>query len=196
MIQPMTAHAQRMTVDEWFALDEEVRCELVDGFLVEEEVTGYAHEVVVGALIQSLRNWGQERGALIAGSNVGFAIRADRGRCPDIDVYLAGAKRPPPNGVVRVPPSIMVEVVTPVPRDQRRDRVEKVQDYAAFGVRWYWLVDPQLRTFEILELGADGRYAHAVGVAEGRVEPPGCDGLVIDVDALWREVDALGEASE
>ena len=196
MIQPMTAHAQRMTVDEWFALGEEVRCELVDGFLVEEEVTSYVHERVVARLIRHLDTWADDHGALVAGSNVGFAIRADRGRCPDIDVYLAGAKRPPRNGVVRVPPSIMVEVVSPVPRDQRRDRLEKVQDYAAFGVRWYWIVDPQLRTFEILELGADGRYAHAVGVAEGRVEPPGCEGLVIDVDALWREVDALGEGDE
>ncbi len=191
MIQPMTAHARKMTVDEWYALDE-VRAELVDGFLVEEEVSSYVHERIVVRLGRILDTWADDHGALVAGSNVGFAIRPDRGRCPDLDVYLAGAKRPPATGVVRVPPSIMVEVVTPVPRDQRRDRVEKVADYAEFGVRWYWLVDPQLRTFEILEL-VDGRYSHAVGVSEGRVEPPGCEGLVIDVDALWREVDALGD---
>ncbi len=196
MIQPMTTHARKMTVDEWYALDEEVTCELVDGLLVEEEVTSYVHERLVTRLSRYLDTWGEEHGAIVAGSNVGFAIRADRGRRPDIDVYLAGAVRPPARGVVRVPPSIMIEIVTPAPRDQRRDRVEKVQDYAEFGVRWYWLVDPQLRTFEILELGADGRYAHAIGVAEGRVSPPGCDGLVIDVDALWREVDALGETTE
>jgi Uma2 family endonuclease len=196
MIQPMTAHARCMTVDEWFALGEHSRCELVDGFLVEEEVNGYVHEWAVAQLIRRIGNWAEHHGALVAGSSVGFATRADRGRCPDIDVYLAGAKRPPPTGVVRVPPSIMVEVVTPFPRDQRRDRIEEVQDYAAFGVRWYWLVDPQLRSFEILELGADGRYAHAVGVVEGRVAPPGCDGLEIDVDALWREVDALSGDGE
>jgi Uma2 family endonuclease len=195
MIQPMTAHAHKMTVEEWYALDEEVRCELVDGFLVEEEVTGYAHELIVSRLIRQIGNWADDHGAIVAGSNASFAIRTDRGRKPDVDVYLAGSKRPPANGVVRVPPSIMVEVVTPTPRDQRRDRVEKVADYAEFGVRWYWLVDPELRSFEILEL-TGGRYAHAIGVTEGRVEPPGCEGLVIDVDALWREVDALGETSE
>jgi hypothetical protein len=38
MIQPMTA-ARKMNVDEWYALGDEERRELVDGFLVEAEGT-------------------------------------------------------------------------------------------------------------------------------------------------------------
>jgi Uma2 family endonuclease len=71
--------------------------------------------------------------------------------------------------------------------------VEKVDDYAAFAIRWYWIVDPELRSLEILELGSDGRYVHALGATSGVVDPvPGCEGLILDLDGLWAEVDQLG----
>jgi hypothetical protein len=43
----------------------------------------------------------------------------------------------------------------------------------------------------VFELGADGRYAAALGAAEGIVAVPSCEGLSIDLDQLWSEVDRL-----
>jgi hypothetical protein len=61
-----------------------------------------------------------------------------------------------------------------------------------FGIKWYWIVDPELRSYEVLELGADARYAHAVAVTEGVVEGvPGCERLAVDISGLWTEIDAL-----
>jgi Uma2 family endonuclease len=89
---------------------------------------------------------------------------------------------------VRVPPDIAVEVVSPSPRDERRDRIEKMDEYAAFGVRFYWILDPGLQSLEIFEL-VDGRYARAARATEGRMEwVPGCAGLTIDLDELWNDL--------
>lgn len=181
-----------MTLAEWADLPEDEPGEIVDGFLVEEEDVGALHDVVVGWLMVLLGSWGGSRGCIIGVSDATrFALSPSRGRKPDLWAYL-GSRKPPAEGLVTVPPDLMVEVVSPTPRDQRRDRVEKVDEYAAFGVRWYWIVDPQLRIFEVLELGADGRYVRARAATSGPVGSiPGCPGLSIDLDELWAKVDAL-----
>lgn len=181
-----------MSVDEWAALPEDEPGELVDGYLQEEEMPGLLHEIVVAWLMCTLGSWARPAGGLVFGSEAKFAVADRRGRKADLTMYLPGHPALPPRGAVRVPPDVAIEVVTPTPRDVRRDRVEKVDDYAAFGVRYYWIVDPEQQTFEILELGGDGRYVRALGATAGRLETiPGCDGLTLDLDELWREGDKL-----
>jgi Uma2 family endonuclease len=184
-----------MTLEEWADLPAEDSGELVDGRLEEEEMPSFIHELVVTWFTHVLRSWLAGRG-FVGGSGVKLAVSARRGRMPDLLVYLPGSKKPPARGIVRVPPDIAVEIVTPTPRDARRDRIEKLDEYAAFGVRFYWIVDPELRSFEILERGSDGRYVHALGAGEKIVDSiPGCPGLVVDLPALWAEIARL-EADE
>jgi Uma2 family endonuclease len=172
-------------------LDEDEPGEMVDGYVLEEEMPGLMHESAVAWLIAALRAWLVPRGGFVFGSEAKFAVSASRGRKPDVTGYLPGGLPLPRRGVVRVPPDIAIEVLSEEPLDARRDRIEKPEEYAAFGVRKYWIVDPAERTFEFLELGPDGRYAHALGAAAGRISPPGCDGLVLDLDELWSEIDRL-----
>lgn len=182
--------APSLTVAEWAVLDEDHVGEFVDGHLVEAEMPDAIHESVIVWLIVVLSDWGRPRGARVFGSGARLAIGPDRGRMPDASVFLAGRK-PPARGAVTVPPDIVVEVVSTGLADQRRDRIEKVDDYARFGVRWYWIVDPQLRTFEVWEL-REGAYARVGAATRGPVgDIPGCEGLVLDLDALWSEIDGL-----
>ncbi len=190
-----TKIADELSLDAWANLPEDEPGELVDGVLAEEEMPSYVHEILVALLIHAFSGWTLPRGGLVAGSDAKFAVSPHRGRKPDVTVYLPGSPLPPPRGAIGVPPDIAVEIASATPQDGRRDRVEKVADYAAFGIRFYWLLDPQLRSLEILELGPGG-YVHVLGVTDGVVEGiPGCEGLTIDLDALWATVDRL-EAQE
>lgn len=172
-------------------MDEDEPGELVDGRLEEEEVPDLIHELVVAWLIQVLGNWLGEAG-FVFGSGGKYKVRSDRGRKPDVAVYLPETMKPPARGIVRVPPDIAVEVVSSTPRDERRDRIEKMDEYAAFGVSWYWIIDPSLQSLEIFEL-SDGRYARAARATEGQLEiVPGCSGLQLDLDKLWARISRLG----
>jgi len=55
---------------------------------------------------------------------------------------------------VRGAPDLCMEVVS---RTWRRDRIEKKELYGEFGVKEYWLIDPERRSIEVLEL-VDGAY--------------------------------------
>jgi Uma2 family endonuclease len=182
-----------MTLEEWARMDEDETGELVDGQLVEEEDVGAAHESIVAWLVVVLGGWLGGRGRVLT-SDTKYAVRPDRGRKPDITVYFTRVQLPA-RGVVRTPPDIAVEIVTPTPKDRRRDRMEKLHEYADFGVRYYWLVDPEDALFEVLEL-KEGTYSIRLTASTGVISVPGCEGLSVDLDALWAEIADLEDESD
>ncbi len=190
----LTAETRRMTVAEWAALDEDEPGELVDGALVEEEMPTGFHEAVAAFVLRVLAGWVVPRGGMAFGSDLKLVVREGRGRKADVSAYLPGVALPGGrSSATRRPPSIVVEVLSPQPRDVRRDMVEKLVEYAAFGVRYYWLIDPLARTVEIRELRADAPATIVLAALGGSHPVPGCDGLSVDLDSLWTELERLPE---
>ena len=192
---PVAAHdvsaGSRLSLEEWASLDEDVAGEWVDHHLVEEEMAEIVHEAIVAWLVRVLGTYFAPKRGWVFGSEVKLAVSTKRGRKPDVVVYLPGSRMPARRGVVNVPPDIAVEVVSATPADRRRDRIEKHDEYAAFGIRWYWIVDPEARTFEIFERNASGRYELATHGAGGSLRPLPERDLALDLDALWSEIDEL-----
>src|SRR5262245_46441211 len=148
-------HSHPMTLEEWADMDEDESGEFVDGRLEEEEVPDHLHEAVVAFLIAVLHAWASPRRAPVFGSEHKLGLTNARGRKPDVCMYPPGT-RLGRGSLSRTPPLLAVEVVSPRPRDVRRDRRDKRIEYARFGVRLYVLVDPEARLIEVYELGADG----------------------------------------
>jgi Uma2 family endonuclease len=186
-----------MTFEQWAQQLEDETGELVDGHLTEEEVPDPAHELTVSWLIVLFSNWLRGKGGFVFGSEIKLCVTPKRGRKADVVVCMPSARPPPRRGLLKEPPDILVEVVTPTPRDERRDRVEKMSEYAEFGVPYYWIVDPALGSLEIFQLTDDHKYKKARGVTSGRIDDvPGCAALRLDLDELWRELDRLASESD
>jgi Uma2 family endonuclease len=178
-----------MTLEAWADLDEPG--ELVDGQLVEEEMPTILHELVVGWFFAMLRAWAAPRGGWVFGSEHKLAVSGNRGRKADVTMYAPGTRLRMGDAISRIPPAVVVEVISPRPRDVRRDRLEKTADYARFGVRFYWLMDPQARLLEIVELSPDGHHMLVRSASTGKLRVPGFEGFELNLDELWAEVDRL-----
>lgn len=182
---------RRMTLDEWADLPDDEDGEFVDGWLVEEEVPDFLHELIVSWLLEHLAPWARERGGVTGASDAKFAVASNRGRKPDLTLFLPG-RMPPRRGLVRVPPEIAVEIVSIRARDRRRDRVEKSAEYAGFRIPWYWIIDPEPLRLEIHQLLDSGGYTLALEASHGVVvDVPGCPGLVLDLDHLLADIARL-----
>jgi len=180
-----------MNLQQWADLDEDEPGELVDGTLVEEEVPTLLHELVVGWFFALIRAWALSRGGFTFGSEHKVAVDEAQGRKPDVSMYEKTAPLRANDAVSRTPPSLLVEVLSPRPRDVHRDRVEKIIDYARIGVSTYILVDPNAREVEIHHLTTEGNYIRIANGSKGKLEVPHCEGLVFNLDELWADADRL-----
>lgn len=185
-----------MTLEQWADLDEDEPGEFVDGQLEEEEVPTHLHELVVAWLVRILGNFAAPRGGWVFGSEHKLRVTKTRGRKPDVTMYVPGTRLRSGASLSRTPPQLVVEVLSVRPRDVLRDRRDKLFEYARFGVRFYWIIDPRVRLLEVFELDENGGAALRHAVSEGQVETLGIEGLTLDLSALWAEVDKLDEGSD
>ena len=71
---------------------------------------------------------------------------------------------------------------------EKLDRAEKLPIYASAGVRHAWLVDPRLRTLEVLRLHDEKWLTLAVHHDDVRVRAEPFDAIELDLAVLWSDL--------
>ena len=183
---PPASAEQHYTWEDFIALPDDDRRELLDGRLVEMDVPGELHEWVVAMLVHRLQQWAMaNQVGIVFASGYKVRVRRDRGFMPDVQLFRRGGRPLQHAGLESGAPDLAAEVISP--SSGRYDRVHKLQGYAAIGVPEYWIVDPERQTLERLVLEESGTYriADALG-GDDTLAPASMPGFVMPLGELWR----------
>lgn len=117
-----------------------------------------------------------------------FEVRLDEHtRCaPDIAFMTHSNYKRVHETHIDGPPDIIVEVSTS--ESVAIDRGEKFVLYESYGVREYWLIDPERELAYFYHLGPDQLYDDARPDISGRLRSRVLKGFTLDVPKLWGRV--------
>lgn len=148
--------AKRWTYEDYYRLDDDRRYEIIDGNLLMAPAPDTWHQDWVGGFYSLLTGYVKKNNlGKVFISPVDVVLDPENTVQPDvIFVSTANAGIIQRRAIVGVP-DLLVELVSP--SSVRRDRYDKKELYARFGVKEYWIGDPANKAVEILTL-QQGRY--------------------------------------
>jgi Uma2 family endonuclease len=147
-----TVATKPMTVDEFEAIGDRLRVELVAGEILELPMPGAKHGALCFWLAYLLHQWAEIHGEGFVLTNDTFVLtETDPDSVRGADVLYIRKDRLPngvlPEGTLRVPPNLVVEVQSP--SDRPNDVTDKVFEYLAAGVREVWVVNGTKRLVDV-----------------------------------------------
>jgi Uma2 family endonuclease len=174
-----------VTYDEWLRMPEvqDAIEEVVNGEIRIMPPNKWKHSEIVQNLHDALAPQLDRRRIRVVITNFGLIIHKSplTSRVPDLAVFDLGTLVEQ-DGYIHSAPQLAVEMLSPA--NTRREREEKLNDYAAIGTPEVWVISPEAKTVEILLL-EEGRLRRSTILAEGALKPVHFPGVEIDIAAIW-----------
>ena len=150
----MSIDLKRLTYDAYLAMPEiKQRYSILDGELVLAAAPNPSHQTIVQELLLKLTPFVRERqlGRVFV-APLDVVIRREPLRTRQPDVMFIGQERRFIIGpqVIEGAPDLVIEVLSPA--NTRQELQGKLDDYRTIGVREAWVVSPEARTVEVLQL--------------------------------------------
>ena len=151
----------RYSPNNYYAIQESVTCK-THRSSSSTATTSFSPRVIGGSLSREIFTWLQHQQPDI--------LFVSNERSGIIEDYIFGA------------PDLVIEILSPSTAD--RDRRIKLSLYARFGVREYWIIDPEQNTIQVIELETGGQNAtrtYTSGSASSALLP----GLDVPLDEVF-----------
>ncbi len=181
------------TVEDYRALPEDCRVELIDGVLYDMSSPRFVHQEIIMTISVAIRNYINKNKGKCKVMGVPSDVQLD---CDDKtmlqpDIYIVCDREKIKDFGIYGAPDFALEVLSPSTR--KKDMSIKLSKYWNAGVREYWIIDPKKRVLITCDF-SDEDIIPAVRPLEGTAPIAIFDGkLLIDLDEINAVIDEFGE---
>jgi Uma2 family endonuclease len=164
-----------------------VRYEIIDGELYVSRQPTLGHQYASGESEFALELWNKQTNAGFVFATPGLVFAEDQDVVPDV-VWISHerlAEAQDEHGHLKLAPELIVEVLSPGPANELRDRRLKLDLYSRQGVLEYWIVDWRRHAVEIYR--HTGTELQLVSTLDdlGAISSPLLPGFSLSVATLW-----------
>jgi len=187
---PSSTLGPRTAVDYW-KLPEGEPIELIQGRLIVSPAPNFLHQTISLLLSEILLKAARQSGGRASAAPIDVLLADHTILQPDL-VYISKSRRGIIKPRIEGAPDLVIEILSE--SNSRRDRVDKLNLYAEFGVAEYWIVDPDGRQFDFLlhntKKGIAGKFEIQTQ-HDDCYQSPRLPELTIQLANFWREVEQL-----
>lgn len=191
---PVCDGTRRYTYSDYITWDDDTRWELIDGIPYAMSAPARIHQEILGELFVQLHSFLKNKPCKVYVApfdiRLNYDTTDDTVVQPDILVVCEAdirSKATLTDAGCDGAPDLAVEILSP--STSRHDRIVKLQQYEKYGVREYWIVDPEINGLTVYLL-ENGRYFVRTYSDSDSVPVSVVTDCVIDLSEVFPKQDA------
>lgn len=130
------------TLDDYYALPDERRVELIDGVIYDMSAPTFVHQHILGEVYTAIRNYITDKGGACIPMMAPVDVRLDSDDKTMVqpDILILCDKSKICKWGINGAPDFCLEIISE--STSRKDYIKKLQKYTDAGVKEYWIIDP------------------------------------------------------
>ncbi len=147
--------SKKATLADWEALGEDVRAELIDGYIYYMAPPSRKHQALLGSLYATIKEHLKGKPCKVYPAPFGVYLRTKGGDTSAVepDISVVCEKNKLSNRGCEGAPDWIIEILSP--NNQAHDYITKLGLYLRHGVKEYWIVNPMNETITVYHLAEE-----------------------------------------
>ena len=180
-------------LDDYYALPDDVRAELIDGVLYEMTAPTFSHQKAISKIARMLETHIEQKKGNCEVIALPYDVQLDRDdrTMVEPDIMIVCDQKKITNRSLYGAPDFVVEVLSP--STAKKDMTLKLFKYCNAGVREYWIVDLKKKRVLVYEWEGDSENLSIYGF-DSKIPVGIFNGdCIIDFSEIWKEISRFNE---